>query len=262
MCPPDHYGVDYAINPWMADHIGAVDCDLAFRQWDALAEELAGSGASIETLPPVEGLPDMVFTSNAGIVNGPDFYPSRFRHEERQPEREAVTRWFAGKGWCIRPTYAVHEGAGDFLPWECDRGECLFAGGEYRTSVTAHREIGEALEVEVVSLTLVDPRFTHLDTCFRPLSGGRLLWVPNAFDRESRERVEAHVPPPLRHALGCCESLCFAANGVVVGNRYLTSAADEETRTWLASAGLETVILDVSEFMKAGGGVGALVLML
>ncbi|CAN5561986.1 hypothetical protein BH11ARM2_BH11ARM2_35710 [soil metagenome] len=262
MCPPDHFGVDYAINPWMADNVGAVDREAARRQWEALAESLASAGAKIETLTPVEGLPDLPFTSNGGFVSGHHFYPSRFRHEERRPETEVFVRWFAAHGWCIEPTVAIQEGAGDFLPWRCDGGECLFAGGGFRTSAAAHAEMAEALDIEIVPLTLIDPRFPHLDACFRPLSGGLLLWVPFAFDRESRERVEAHVPPPLRHSLGCCEALCFAANGVVVGDRYFTSAADRTTQSWLASAGLETVVLDVSEFLKAGGGVGALVLAL
>ena len=36
MCPPDHYGIEYEINPWMNRSLGAVR-ELAFRQWQELA---------------------------------------------------------------------------------------------------------------------------------------------------------------------------------------------------------------------------------
>ena len=38
----------------------------------------------------------------------------------------------------------------------------------------------------VVPLTLIDPRFYHLDTCFAPLSDGFVMYYPAAFDTASR----------------------------------------------------------------------------
>ena len=36
MCPPEWYGVDYVINPWMAGNVNRSSRDLAFAQWKSL----------------------------------------------------------------------------------------------------------------------------------------------------------------------------------------------------------------------------------
>ncbi len=82
MCPPRHFAVLYEINPWMHQEV-AVDPDLARSQWEALVTTLEGAGARIERLDPHPELPDLVFTANAGTVNGRRFVPSRFRHPQR-----------------------------------------------------------------------------------------------------------------------------------------------------------------------------------
>src|SRR5262245_57551944 len=97
MCAPDYYGVEYEINPWM-DRRRAPDHPLAVRQWRALREVLEGAGASVELVQPVAGLPDMVFTANAGLVAGRQFVLSNFRHPERQGEAAWFARWFRERG--------------------------------------------------------------------------------------------------------------------------------------------------------------------
>src|SRR5262249_27167402 len=80
MCPPDHYGIEYEINPWMNRSLGAVR-ELAFRQWKTLRDTLVELGVQVEILPPAPNLPDLVFTANAGLVFRETFLSSRFRHE-------------------------------------------------------------------------------------------------------------------------------------------------------------------------------------
>ena len=72
MCPPEHFGVLYEINPWMHAEV-AVDRDVAREQWETLAANLRAAGADIELQKPHDGVPDLVFTANAGIVNGRQF---------------------------------------------------------------------------------------------------------------------------------------------------------------------------------------------
>ena len=43
LCPPDHYGIEYEINPWMSRARGA-DTPLVQAQWKGLFETLSGSG--------------------------------------------------------------------------------------------------------------------------------------------------------------------------------------------------------------------------
>src|ERR1700733_7001993 len=85
MCPPDLFDVDYVINPWMEGNVNKSSRELAAKQWEALNKSLAKC-ADVTLIDPRAGLPDMVFTANAGLVLGEKFVLSRFLHQERQGE--------------------------------------------------------------------------------------------------------------------------------------------------------------------------------
>src|SRR2546423_2051012 len=123
MCPLEHFGVLYEINPWMHREVRA-DPDRAREQWDNLVATLKAAGADVEIQPPAEGLPDLVFTANAGVVNGQQFVPARFRHPERQGETPHDIAWVAAHGFAVGwlPDGVVHEGAGDGLPLRAPGG--------------------------------------------------------------------------------------------------------------------------------------------
>src|SRR5262245_13491772 len=116
MCRPDYYGIEYEINPWMSRAPGAVQ-EKARRQWEALYETLRGLGVQVELLAPQRGLPDLVFTANAGLLFGKRFFSSRFRHEVRARESPHFDRWFAEHGFTVEhlPEGVFFEGAGDAL---------------------------------------------------------------------------------------------------------------------------------------------------
>ena len=78
LCPPDYYGIEYEINPWMRRTQNAQP-DLARAQWNSLHAALQSLGCQVELLEPQPGLPDLVFTANAGLVIGRRFIPSSFR---------------------------------------------------------------------------------------------------------------------------------------------------------------------------------------
>ena len=85
MCPPDHYGIEYEINPWMNRSLGAVR-ELAFRQWRSLHDVLVSLGVTVETMTPEPGLPDLVFTANAGLMFHKKFF------QQQIPARGAGAR--------------------------------------------------------------------------------------------------------------------------------------------------------------------------
>src|SRR4051794_32667546 len=100
MCAPTHYAIHYEINPWMRVN-NPIDRPLARRQWDRLYAILKKLGAEVQLVPQVKGCPDMVFTANAGVVQGTRFIPSHFRYPERQPETAAFVRFFKRQGYAI-----------------------------------------------------------------------------------------------------------------------------------------------------------------
>ena len=136
MCAPDHYGVDYVINPWMEHNRGKTDGTLAQKQWAGLREALA-KHADIALLPPQPGVPDLVFTANAGMVLGTTAIASRFRSPERQKEEPFNREWFKQNGFKLAPwpNNIFFEGAGDAL---LDRGQpVIWAGFGFRSDETS-----------------------------------------------------------------------------------------------------------------------------
>jgi N-dimethylarginine dimethylaminohydrolase len=257
MCPPEHFGVVYEINPWMHREV-RVDSDRARAQWDRLVGNLLAAGATIELLPAVEGLPDLVFTANAGVVNGTQFVPSHFRHPERQPEIPPDVAWFAARGYTVTglPEGLDHEGAGDALPF----GAVVLSGYRYRSDAAAHAVLSQLTGAPVRSVELTDPRLYHLDLTFCPLDDRRAIVAPTGWDAYGRKVVEALVPDPL--VLEAEEALAFSANSVVVGTAVIMPSCSARLGRRLEGWGFDVVVSPVEEFLKAGGGCRCLTLAL
>src|SRR5580704_2059001 len=115
MCAPEHFAVEYAINPWMNPD-KPVDVALAMQQWRRLGETYAGLGHTVHTIAPEPGLPDMVFAANGATVIGGKVLSAEFRYAERQPESEAYLAWFREHGYTqIRRAAVTNEGEGDIV---------------------------------------------------------------------------------------------------------------------------------------------------
>ena len=257
MCRPDHFGIEYEINPWM--HVAVkVDHELATAQWDALYRTYVDLGVAIELAAPVAGLPDMVFTANAAVLWDNRAVLSNFHHPERQGEEVHWRQELERLGFDVHelPRSLSFEGAGDAL----FVGERLFCGYGFRTDREAHHPVARILEVDVVSLELIDPRFYHLDTCFCPLDATTVLAAPDAFAPESMRLIRDLVPNlievPVEVAAG------FACNAMPLDHNLLSSLTISQIEGPLAAAGYTPIALPMGEFLKAGGGVRCLSLPL
>ena len=158
MCSPDHYDVDYVINPWMEGNVHRSSRDRAVEQWNGLYQILK-KYATVELVTPQKGWPDMVFTANAGLVLGKTVVLSRFFHAERQGEEPHFLQWFESQGYTVHqlPSSLPFEGAGDAL---LDRaGRWLWAGYGFRSELDSHPYLADWLDIEVLSLRLMDERF-------------------------------------------------------------------------------------------------------
>lgn len=261
MCAPHHFEVAYVINPWMEGNIARSRNDAAMRQWSAL-HELIGRVAQVETIAQGEGVPDLVFTANAGLVLGNTFVLSRFRHAERQKEEPHFAKWFGEHGFDLRfmPPGLSFEGAGDAL---FDRdGGTLWMGHGHRTERACAPLLQQMLDVEVEPLRLVNARFYHLDTCFCPLQGGYLMYYPAAFDAASQARIAARVPAERRIVVADDDAFDFACNAVNSGRNVFLNRASPALVGELQSRGFAVHQTPLSEFMKAGGSAKCLTLKL
>ncbi|MEN9224723.1 MAG: TIGR00300 family protein [Thermostichus sp. HHBFW_bins_43] len=261
MCPPDHYEVDYVINPWMVGNVHRSSRERAVQQWQALYQQLC-QRAQVHLVDPVQGWPDMVFTANAGLILGSTVVLSRFYHPERQGEQPHFKAWFEGRGYTVYelPPALAFEGAGDAL---LDRaGRWLWAGYGFRSMLESHPYLAKWLEIEVLSLRLVDERFYHLDTCFCPLSEGYLLYYPAAFDAYSNRLIEMRVPPEKRIPIQEADAIHFACNAVDVNGTILVNRVSPELEATLQERGFSVVQTELTEFLKAGGAAKCLTLRL
>jgi N-dimethylarginine dimethylaminohydrolase len=260
MCPPDYYGIEYEINPWMSVE-RQPDRALAREQWQALFEFLSGeAGLDVQLIDPVPGLPDMAFTANAGLVRDRTFVLGSFRNKERAGESLHYRAWFEKAAYAIRPVPPgiSFEGEGDVLfAGQND----AFAGYFTRSDVRAHTRVADVFGVRLISLQLADPRFYHLDTCFCPLSEEAIVYYPGAFDSYAREVIEAHFAD--RIEVSEEEAKQFVCNALVVGDRYIQPRGGAQgLRPALERRGYRVHEFDMSEFIKAGGAVKCLVLIL
>jgi N-dimethylarginine dimethylaminohydrolase len=257
MCPPDFYGIEYEINPWMSRARGA-DAEKARKQWRALFDALVRLGVQVELLEPQRGLPDLVFTANAGLMFKERFLSSQFRHEQRAKETPAFDAWFAAHGFSVEhlPAGMYFEGAGDAL--FC--GSTLFAGYRIRSDALAHQEVARMIGKQALPLELVNPRFYHLDTCFCPLAPGEAIYYPPAFDaygrRVLRNQIQTLIP------VVDAEAFRFACNAVVVGKHVVTNSGCPELHADLKELGYEPLGVELDEFLKAGGSAKCLTLRL
>ncbi|WP_036292847.1 dimethylarginine dimethylaminohydrolase family protein [Methylosinus sp. PW1] len=261
MCAPDDFDVRYVINPWMEHQIGRTTRTLAREQWQNL-RALVAENAEVELITPAAGLPDMVFTANAGFVLGNIAVVSRFRAEERRPEEPLFRAFFEARGFRIAawPEHLPFEGAGDAL---IDRGaEIVWCGHGMRSAEEAPTALERIVGRRVIGLRLIDPRFYHLDTCFCPLAGGWLMFYPPAFDAASRAAIEAIVPPEKRIEIDEADAMRFACNAVDLDSGLAMNDASPQLQRRLRAAGFAPVVTPLSEFMKAGGAAKCLTLKL
>lgn len=261
MCAPTFFEVAYVINPWMRGNVALANRDLAQQQWDALARAI-GTVATVDTLPPASGVPDMVFTANAGVVLGQRFVRANFRHAQRKSEEPHFDRWFQAHGYTVLhlPPAIAFEGAGDALR---DRAlPLLWLGYGHRSDLACAPLLRDWLGIDVEPLYLVDERFYHLDTCFCPLEDGSLLYYPPAFDHASQERIADLVPASRRVPVDRRDAENFACNAVNIGRDIYLNRASASLVERLETRGFRIHQTPLDEFMKAGGAAKCLTLRL
>lgn len=257
MCPPRYYDVCYVINPWMQGNLGKVDKQQAQRQWQQL-HGIVSKLAQVRLVEPVEGLPDMVFTANAGLVRGNKVIVSSFLHAERQPEAQHFDKYFSSQGYRVYHLQqgTIFEGAGDAL---FDASGRLWLGSGVRSDAHALHGIKAVFDVDVHALELINPHWYHLDTCFCPLPDGHAL----AYDRAFSARSVAALSDTFgKNIFWVSEQDAndFACNAVVIGSTVILHKASDRLKQTLAQRGFEVVESEMSEFLKAGGSCKCLTL--
>jgi N-dimethylarginine dimethylaminohydrolase len=144
LCPPEHFAVEYVINPWM-DATATVDTGLAVKQWELLRDALVELGHRVHVLPARPDLPDMVYAANGAFSVDGTVYGARFKYPQRLPEAGAHREFYEGEaargvGWRYVEARQTNEGEGDFAYLPGAYGVLVLAGHGFRTEPAAHAE--------------------------------------------------------------------------------------------------------------------------
>lgn len=252
MCRPEHFTVVYRINPWM-DPQSPTDTALAVRQWETLYDTYVDLGFDVQLIDPIAGLPDMVYAANGGFVVGNTAYGANFTYVERQPEGPAYMDWFRDNGFDVAIPENINEGEGDFLLV----GDTILAGTGFRSATGSHEELASLFGREVVSLTLVDPRFYHLDTALAVLDGapGRehIAYLPSAFDEASLTLLRTRYPDAI--IVTEEDAAILGLNSFSDGRNVVIASRAVDFERQLREHGYNPIGVDLSELLLGGGGV-------
>jgi N-dimethylarginine dimethylaminohydrolase len=267
MVRPDHFRVEYRINPFM-DLAQQPDPTLTRAQWDGLVATIRAAGGEVEVVEQRADAPDMVYAMNLGFVVEPaegrfvtssagHVVLSHMRYAQRRMETASAATWFAGRGFTTsyagRDGVGAHLEAGDAFAWRDE----LVVGYGPRTDELGLKVLATDLGVRVRGLRITHPGMYHLDLAFCPLDDRRAIVCPAAFDDESAAALLALVPEPL--VITEEEALTtFAANSIVIGRTVLMPACPVGVRDRLEAWGFEVVLVDVSQFHLGGGSIRCL----
>jgi N-dimethylarginine dimethylaminohydrolase len=269
MCPPTHFEVKDSKNPFMEGNVNAVDYELAQKQWSHLKALYESLGYAVKLVAPIVGLEDMVFTANQSL---PDFHAgskraimAQMKHESRRKEVPHFSEWLKAAGYQVlhlsrsdNGAVPLFEGQGDAI-WHPHK-RLLWGGYGHRTEPAAYDQVSSLLDVPVIKLELVNPRFYHLDTAFCALDEQTVLICPQAFSADGLALINKLFARVI--SVSERDANNFACNALALGKLVVLQKGSQETCAQLKANGFEIAEVDTSEFLKSGGSVFCLKMLI
>lgn len=178
---------------------------------------------------------DKVFCANAGLLVNDKFIVSNFSAKPRKRETYHYSDYFNKNQYKLYFTDNNFEGAGDAL--FSHHNENLWLGYGFRSNENIQSEVKDILEFDnVFKLKLINPKWYHLDTCFFPF-GNKLLYYPDAFDKESNNQICEHFNKNDRYAISQEDAENFACNAIAIDNNLFFYKISDELKRLLETMG-------------------------
>ena len=245
LCKPSFYDVTYSINPWMKGV--AVNKVLALKQWNQMRTMLGTFDLDISFIEQIDGLPDMVFTANAGVAYNNKVIISNFKYKQRRKESLHYKNWFLENGYNTidLPKKLSFEGCGDVII----HNNNLIGGYGFRTDLKALKYVSEKLELNLIYLKLLNPNFYHLDTCFAIINNNLAIYNPKAFSEYTIKKLKDFELIEVTEE----EANNFACNSIVFNKNILMPDDNCRIAKILSDRGYQVYQINTSEFIKSGG---------
>jgi N-dimethylarginine dimethylaminohydrolase len=265
MCHPSGFRVIDVKNQFMEGNIDNTSSEIALGQWEGVREAFLAAGYPVYVVPGAPDREDMVFAANQVLLSHtrekqPYALLSKMRHRSRQLEVPYFARWFADHNYQILelPGSDFFEGTGDAL-WHPER-HLLWGGYGHRTEEAAYEQISSVLRVPIIKLRLCHPRFYHLDTAFCPLNAESVMYYPDAFDQAGRALINRLFKTVIEVTEHDAEN--FACNALPLRDSIIIQRGSADANAKLKAIGFNVVEVETGEFMKAGGSVSCMKLMI
>lgn len=284
MGDPTYFHITGGANPFTRNWWGVrrrVDRKKATEQWNQLRDLLTGLGVVVHVIPPDLKNPGLVYPANAGVMLGNRFVLSnlipsragerpvydlflrklgidtasiRSRFEGEADLIPVGDRWFFTYGAVIKQRFVPQIG---FPPWRRVFG----FRSERRALDELRRFVGEA--ADVIDFELALESHYHGDTVLCSFGVGRrqVMAYLGGLTPESQARLRHLVGNELLE-LSTRDAFFYAANGFQVEGPegpdgptlILPDGVSESLLAEVARRGVTPVTVDVSEFLKKGGG--------
>lgn len=286
MCDPQQFRIIDVKNAFMEGNINRTSTNKTVKQWNALRSVFEKLGHCVEVVRSRPGREDMVFTANqvllgadagrhrsANSVRHNIVYKSAVKyvvlanmvHPSRSKEIAYFEKWFAAHGYRIvrlhgqkHQSAPYFEGQGDAL-WH-PGVQLLWGGWGHRTELSAHQQLCELINVPILTLHLVHPKFYHLDTAFCPLDMHTVMYYPGAFNIHGNELIRHFFKNVI--AVNDADAENFACNALPLEKNVILQKGSSRVCAHLRQYGFKPIEVDTSEFMKSGGSVSCLKMLI
>ncbi len=268
MCRPEYFEVNYSGNEFMKGNINNVDSAKALAQWNALKDVYLSLGYEVVLIEPVKDLVDMVFTANQSLpfldASGKKkVLLSKMKNEQRKEE----VKYF--RDFYLKRNYEVIELPDEIRYFE-SMGDCvidykrniLFGGYGFRTDEKTYDTIANYTDFKIVKLKLINPVLYHLDTCFSILNSNTAVVQRSAFDEDGINSIKMYFENIIyadeKENLDyfVCNCHCPDGRNVIVQKGSVKFVED------ITKTGLNLIEVETGEFMKSGGSVFCMKLMI
>jgi N-dimethylarginine dimethylaminohydrolase len=289
MGDPMYFSIRAGANPHTRTLWGRrkyVDRATAIAQWHAFARLLCEHEVRVLVVPPDATLPGLVYPANAGClvpldamtpVGGKTFYLANLL-PARAGERSVYECFLQQCGFSTARLRARFEGEADFFPVgqrylftygrvETQRFRLRLGIPPYERVYGFRSEIGAleelrklAVEKEIIPLELCEEAYYHGDTvlcAFGPQRQFLLAYLeglmPVAVEHLQSVMRDDLIP------LSAADAALYAANSFTLEREgssvlFMPTGISDQLQAQVRERGVEPVVIDVSEFLRKGGG--------
>lgn len=268
MCKPEYFEVNYSGNEFMKNNINKVDKSRAIIQWNELKQVYLDLGYKVELIKPVKGLVDMVFTANQSLPfadadGNKKVILSKMKNEQRKNEVKYFKEYYKNNNYIIIELP-------DGIEYFESMGDCvidysrniLFGGYGYRTKEDTYNVISKYSNFKIIKLKLVNPVLYHLDTCFSILNSQTAVICESAFDKTGLEIIKnsfkkiIYADEEENFKYFVCN--CHCPDGINV----IVQKGSSKFKYEIKKSGFNVIEVETGEFIKSGGSVFCMKLMI